>query len=191
MAWPTLTVITPSGGRHLYFAAPDGCTIGSFSGQRSPLGHGIDVRGPGRRTGGYLIGPGSVVDGGRYVIELDLTAAPLPNWNEGRPPARLCGCAGPLGTSGADVLAPTLKRATDLGHRWFGVFAVTEVTVDRCAGVRWSRDELGNPVRGVVRPRRDGGCTTGPRVQRRSTVVLRLAGTGLSSTPGHGCVRSH
>ncbi|MER5873747.1 hypothetical protein [Streptomyces sp. NPDC002044] len=23
---------TPSGGRHLYFAAPDGSTIGSFSG---------------------------------------------------------------------------------------------------------------------------------------------------------------
>jgi hypothetical protein len=51
--WPdTLTVSTPSGGRHLYFAAPDGCTIGSFSGRRTALGPSIDVRGPGLRTGG-------------------------------------------------------------------------------------------------------------------------------------------
>lgn len=82
------------------------------------------------------------------------------------------------------------KRATDFIYRWFGVFAVTGATVDRCVDVRWSYDELGNPVRGVARPRRDGGCTTGPRVQLRATAVLRLLGTGLSSMPGRGCVRS-
>ncbi|MFF3547087.1 bifunctional DNA primase/polymerase [Streptomyces platensis] len=79
--WPdTLTVRTPSGGRHLYFAAPDGCTIGSFSGGRTLLGPGIDVRGPGRRCGGYLIGPGSVVGGTPYVIERDAPLRPLPGW---------------------------------------------------------------------------------------------------------------
>ncbi|MDG4857468.1 bifunctional DNA primase/polymerase [Streptomyces sp. T-3] len=57
--WPkTLTVVTPSGGRHLHFGVPDGCTIGSYSGARSPLGPGVDLRGPGLRRGGYLIGPG-------------------------------------------------------------------------------------------------------------------------------------
>lgn len=79
--WPqTLTVATPSGGRHLYFAASDGATIGSFSGSRSPLGPGIDVRGPGLRSGGYLIGPGSVVGGIAYTIVRDEPVRPLPCW---------------------------------------------------------------------------------------------------------------
>ncbi|MGW1364820.1 bifunctional DNA primase/polymerase [Streptomyces chartreusis] len=79
--WPeTLTVNTPSGGRHLYFAAPEGCTIGSFSGRRSPLGPGVDVRGPGLRTGGFLVGPGSVVGGKPYVMGRDVAMAPLPQW---------------------------------------------------------------------------------------------------------------
>ncbi|MEU6016886.1 bifunctional DNA primase/polymerase [Streptomyces sp. NPDC047515] len=79
--WPeTLTVATPSGGRHLYFAAPVGCTIGSFSGGRTALGPGIDVRGPGLRSGGYLIGPGSVVGGVPYVIARDVPVQPLPQW---------------------------------------------------------------------------------------------------------------
>lgn len=43
------------------------------------LGPGIDVRGPGRRNSGYLIGPG-VVGGIRYAVERDLPVAPLPNW---------------------------------------------------------------------------------------------------------------
>jgi hypothetical protein len=80
-AWPaTLTVATPSGGRHLYFAVPDDCTIGSFSGGRTALGPGIDVRGPGRRSGGYLIGPGSVVNGRPYTIARDAPVLPLPRW---------------------------------------------------------------------------------------------------------------
>ncbi|MEU2311501.1 bifunctional DNA primase/polymerase [Streptomyces albidoflavus] len=76
----TFTVATPSGGQHLYFRAPEGCTIGSVSGGRTPLGPGIDVCGPGRRHGGYLIGPGSVVAGRSYVIARDLPVAPLPHW---------------------------------------------------------------------------------------------------------------
>jgi hypothetical protein len=79
--WPTtLTVATPSGGLHLYFRVSDGCTIGSFSGARSPLGPGIDVRGPGPRTGGYLIGPGSIVGGITYAIVRDEPVRPLPRW---------------------------------------------------------------------------------------------------------------
>ncbi|MFL4496509.1 bifunctional DNA primase/polymerase [Streptomyces sp. VTCC 41912] len=76
----TFTVATPSGGRHLYFRVSTDCTIGSFSGVRSPLGPGIDVRGPGRRRGGYLVGPGSIVDGLPYLILRDVPVAPLPDW---------------------------------------------------------------------------------------------------------------
>ncbi|MFZ3475449.1 bifunctional DNA primase/polymerase [Streptomyces sp. 2.9] len=76
----TFTVSTPSGGRHLYYRAPMGCTIGSFSGGRSPLGPGIDVRGPGHLSGGYLVGPGSIVGGRPYEILQDVPVAPLPLW---------------------------------------------------------------------------------------------------------------
>lgn len=72
----TFTVRTPSGGLHMYFAAPSGCTIGSVSGWPS----GIDVRGPGRRLGGYVIGPGSVVGGVRYEVQLDVPISLLPAW---------------------------------------------------------------------------------------------------------------
>jgi hypothetical protein len=72
----TLSVRTPSGGLHVYFAAPAGCTIGSVSGWPS----GIDVRGPGHRLGGYVLGPGSVVDGARYEVDIDAPIAPLPTW---------------------------------------------------------------------------------------------------------------
>jgi hypothetical protein len=80
----TFTVGSPSGGRHLYFRAPMGCTIGSTSGGRTRLEPGIDVRGPGRRSGGYLVGPGSLVDGRPYVIARDVPVAPLPGWIEDR-----------------------------------------------------------------------------------------------------------
>ncbi|MFF4777587.1 bifunctional DNA primase/polymerase [Microtetraspora fusca] len=81
-SWPdTFTVRTPHGGVHLYFRAPGGVVIGSTSGGRSRLGPGIDTRGPGRGgRGGYLIGPGSVVDGKRYVVEVDTGIRALPTW---------------------------------------------------------------------------------------------------------------
>ncbi|WP_055410397.1 bifunctional DNA primase/polymerase [Frankia sp. ACN1ag] len=79
--WPdTLTVRTPSGGAHLYFRVGAGCTIASVSGGRTALGAGIDVRGPGRRSGGYLIGPGSLVNTIAYVIVRDIPIQPLPPW---------------------------------------------------------------------------------------------------------------
>jgi hypothetical protein len=80
--WPdTLTVATPSGGRHLYFRCPPGRIVTSSSGQNSPLGPGIDVRGPGRGgRGGYLIGPGSNRVDGRYTITRDLPITTLPGW---------------------------------------------------------------------------------------------------------------
>jgi hypothetical protein len=72
--WPrTLTVRTPH-GRHLYFRAPHGFAVAS-----GPLGPGVDVRGPGRRSGGYVVGPGSVVDGHTYTAD-DTEIALCPDW---------------------------------------------------------------------------------------------------------------
>jgi Bifunctional DNA primase/polymerase, N-terminal len=80
LAWPaTFTVATPNGGLHLYFRVPPGCSIASAIGWLP----GVDVRGPGRRLGGYLAGPGSVVGGRRYEVVADLPIAGLPGWLEG------------------------------------------------------------------------------------------------------------
>lgn len=79
--WPgTFAVRTPHGGLHLYFRAPAGQVVTSASGA---LGPGIDVRGPGRRGGGYLVGPGSVVGGATYAVERDAGIQSLPAWLAG------------------------------------------------------------------------------------------------------------
>ncbi|MFC7900170.1 bifunctional DNA primase/polymerase [Streptomyces griseoincarnatus] len=76
----TFTVSTPRTGLHVYFRVPADCTIGSFSGLQSPPGPRIDARGPGRRSGGYLVGPGSVVGGLPYLVVHDVPVVPLPGW---------------------------------------------------------------------------------------------------------------
>jgi hypothetical protein len=80
-SWPhTLTVRTPHGGLHLYFRAPASHPIGSTSGGHSRFGPGIDTRGPGRHLGGYLIGPGSIVDAIPYTVMRDTAIQDLPAW---------------------------------------------------------------------------------------------------------------
>jgi hypothetical protein len=56
---PTRTVLTPSGGRHLWLSGP-GDTVVPNSVRR--IAPGIDVRG----AGGYVVGPGSRGRAGRY-----------------------------------------------------------------------------------------------------------------------------
>ncbi len=88
--WPaTYMVVTPTGGWHLYFVAPDGLEIRNSAGKIGPL---IDVR----AVGGYVLAAGSVTDeraypgnpecralvkGGRAYEAIDDTEpAPLPAW---------------------------------------------------------------------------------------------------------------
>jgi hypothetical protein len=56
---PTVTVLTPSGGRHLWLTAP--APVPNSAGRLAP---GIDVRG----AGGYVVGPGSRTVAGRYLL---------------------------------------------------------------------------------------------------------------------------
>ncbi|WP_267246271.1 bifunctional DNA primase/polymerase [Streptomyces sp. PR69] len=70
----TITVLTPSGGRHLWLTGPPGVAVPNSAGRLAP---GIDVRG----TGGYLVGPGSVTAHGAYRPApgtAHLTPAPCP-----------------------------------------------------------------------------------------------------------------
>ena len=70
---PTLTVASARGGRHLYYRQPDGARFGNTAGS---LGELIDTRG----HGGYVVAPGSVFDGGTYLVEHEATIAELPIW---------------------------------------------------------------------------------------------------------------
>ncbi|WP_370973653.1 bifunctional DNA primase/polymerase [Amycolatopsis sp. cg9] len=76
----TLETRTGNNGRHLLLRVPRGLIVPSVSGGRSRLGPGIDIRGPGLRIGGYLVGPGSIVDGREYAVEVDSPIAMLPGW---------------------------------------------------------------------------------------------------------------
>lgn len=77
VAWPqTFTVGTPSRGLHLYFRVRPGTPVASRIGWLP----GVDIRGPGRRLGGYLAGPGSVVAGRRYEVAADIPIGGLPGW---------------------------------------------------------------------------------------------------------------
>ena len=63
---------TPSGGRHLVYANPDPCKQGV-----DVLGSGLDIR----SRGGYIVGPGSVIDGVPYAqINGHGALAPAPAW---------------------------------------------------------------------------------------------------------------
>ncbi|CDR07331.1 bifunctional DNA primase/polymerase [Streptomyces iranensis] len=69
----TLTVRTPSGGRHLYFTTPPGTRLPSTKGT---LAKKIDTR----AWGGYVVAAGSVTPAGPYEAVGGSVAAPLPAW---------------------------------------------------------------------------------------------------------------
>ena len=69
---PTYAVETPSGGCHLYYAAPQ-CRIGNSTGR---LGQLIDVR----AGGGYVVGAGSRIGKRAYTARDEHIPVPLPPW---------------------------------------------------------------------------------------------------------------
>ncbi|MEV0527084.1 bifunctional DNA primase/polymerase [Streptomyces sp. NPDC050439] len=73
--WPgnTYTVRTPSGGTHLYFAAPESAKLRNTAGS---LGWKVDTR----AAGGYVVGAGSTVNGRSYTVVREREVAPLPEW---------------------------------------------------------------------------------------------------------------
>lgn len=67
----SFAIKTPSGGCHIYLAGNAPNSVG-----KKELGDGIDVRG----QGGYVLGPGSVIDGKPYEIENDAVITEAPQW---------------------------------------------------------------------------------------------------------------
>ncbi|MGW2832094.1 bifunctional DNA primase/polymerase [Streptomyces sp. NPDC001286] len=66
-------VKTPSGGTHMYYAAPDGEELRNTAGK---LGWKVDTR----AVGGYVVGAGSIVNGQPYTTVYDAPVTPLPAW---------------------------------------------------------------------------------------------------------------
>ncbi|MPY99443.1 MAG: DNA primase [Actinophytocola sp.] len=100
LVWDTHTVVTPSGGTHLYYAAPTDVRLRSTAG--TALGWKVDTRGP----GGYVVAAGSVIDGRRYETTADRDPRPLPAWlveklKPGLPPAPAQPIAPTTGTHGS------------------------------------------------------------------------------------------
>src|SRR6267378_789852 len=74
----TVTVITPSGGQHLWFRLPAGIKIKSGT---EKLGNGLDIK----AEGGYVVVPPSQIKGRSYQFEAssdpnDVRIAELPAW---------------------------------------------------------------------------------------------------------------
>ncbi|MFI5635101.1 bifunctional DNA primase/polymerase [Streptomyces sp. NPDC051664] len=69
----TFGVGTASGGSHLYFAAPAGVELRNSAGK---LGWKVDTR----AGGGYVVGPGSVINNHPYEITRNVPVVVLPDW---------------------------------------------------------------------------------------------------------------
>lgn len=69
----TRTVRTASGGSHLYFTALADARLSNSAGRLGPL---IDTR----AHGGYVVAPGSTVNGSTYTVTDGSPVAPLPDW---------------------------------------------------------------------------------------------------------------
>ncbi|MEV8204332.1 bifunctional DNA primase/polymerase [Streptomyces sp. NPDC079189] len=69
----TYRVRTASGGEHLYFTAPDAIRLANTAGFLAPP---IDTR----AWGGYVVAPGSTVNGHTYEVLDAALVAPLPGW---------------------------------------------------------------------------------------------------------------
>jgi hypothetical protein len=114
----TRTVVTPSGGRHLYFTAPAGVVLRNTAGDRGTgLGWKIDTR----AHGGYVVAPGSHTPDGAYRVAEDLAVAELPGWLAARlaPPPPPAVPAGPIRTGSGRrdrYLAVALRAETARVH---------------------------------------------------------------------------
>ncbi|MFE7778339.1 bifunctional DNA primase/polymerase [Streptomyces sp. NPDC057445] len=100
----TVTVLTPSGGRHLWLTGPPDVVVPNSASRLAP---GIDIRG----SGGYLVGPGSVSAHGAYRLApgtADLAPATCPSalLHLIAPPPAL-----PLRRSRPHHAAPSTERA--------------------------------------------------------------------------------
>lgn len=100
----TRRVRTQSGGWHYYFATSDGDVSNAAKNLQARFGDGLDIRG----LGGYVVAPGSVVNGRPYVLECDGPIAPVP------PTLRECLSAPPVKSEGAATIIGETDKPADV-----------------------------------------------------------------------------
>ncbi|WP_405811166.1 bifunctional DNA primase/polymerase [Streptomyces sp. NBC_01520] len=118
---------TASGGRHLYFTAPDGIRLGNTAGTLAPL---VDTR----AWGGYVVAAGSSTAAGPYEATALAPIAPLPGWlSLLLQPTRLA----PVGPLVAPVVSGSRAGRAALERECRRVVAAPEKqgnnTLNRCA----------------------------------------------------------
>lgn len=112
----TLTVRTQSGGLHFYYRMPPGDILTNTAGK---LGKNIDTRG-----NGYVVAPGSIVNGRPYEIVNDVPVAELPQWiadairkPKPKPKPAAAALAAPVEYApAADVTERVRQLADELAH---------------------------------------------------------------------------
>jgi RecA-family ATPase len=92
----TFTVQTPTGGRHLYYRLPDGEQVRNSADQ---IAKGIDVRG----YHGFVVGPGSTINGVPYEIVNDVEPLEAPRWL-----IKAAGRPTPKADNAGEVVVPVL-----------------------------------------------------------------------------------
>jgi hypothetical protein len=126
----TWEVLTPGGGRHLYFAWPEGATIRND--QAGRIGPGLDVR----VEGGQVLAPPSIhPNGGRYEREASSPnhLAPAPDWLVDLLTAPERGAAGSTRASGGLLLSSSGDRPGDrLGLSWADLLRADGATFIDC-----------------------------------------------------------
>ncbi|PWG13253.1 DNA primase [Streptomyces sp. V2] len=113
---PTVVILTPSGGRHLWLTGPPDVVVPNSAGRLAP---GIDIRG----AGGYLVGPGSRTERGVYGAApgtAHLPPAPCPRalLQLLLPPARAVGGRFGGGAGSGSGTGPRSGSGSGSGSGW-------------------------------------------------------------------------
>ncbi|MBU6330301.1 MAG: bifunctional DNA primase/polymerase, partial [Acidobacteria bacterium] len=137
------TVITPSGGMHLYFRWPQGRSVGTNAAR---LGKHIDVRG----EGGQCVAPPTVINGAAYTWEADtydLEVPDAPEWLlELLTEPKRAPIADPPRTPINDTDGPIARyNASTTWEQLLTADGWTYVKTDRSGHSYWLRPELGHP----------------------------------------------
>ncbi|SDO94409.1 Bifunctional DNA primase/polymerase, N-terminal [Actinopolyspora xinjiangensis] len=212
VTWPdTLTVKTPSQGRHLYFRCPEGLSVSSDATGR--VGHQIDLR----ADGGYVVAPGCAIhappedrDGTYQRCSPTTGIAELPDWLRHRvlPPAPAPAEPAPrqapnlgAGRSGQHTAAywrriwhdELDKVETRPGERWRLLYAAARRLANLATHdhAPWSETETTDALlAAALRRRQRTGKPTEESTARRNIARGWLRGTHDTPDSLHGLGRT-
>ena len=111
--------MTWSGGEHIIFRQPKGMAIGNGT---NKLGAGVDIK----ANGGYVVAPGSVIDGKPYVVRDDSAIAEAPQWL-----VELCQQVKPKSPDAGKRVAEETEDGVERARQWLTKHAPQATQGDR------------------------------------------------------------